>query len=197
MLCPSNIAEFNVVIITFWFSGIIKGITIYESRLDDFKYIFKGDDMQPKDAFTAITTTEKVTSSLYKWITGNRGFKRTVAIELQENIEIIRLYIESEARVESLIPKLKDEAFRNALAEGFNFNSLNRKKIDETSTKGKKQLAVYHGWETQKVFESVYTKISVVKNAVDIKDNEKPKRLGVRLHNIFKMMIMLTEHISE
>ena len=72
-------------------------------------------DMQPKDAFTAISTTEKVASSLYKWITGNRGLKRTVAIELQENIELIRLYVESGADPKELVPQLNDVAFRHDL----------------------------------------------------------------------------------
>jgi hypothetical protein len=40
--------------------------------------------VQPKDAVSAISTTEKVASALFKWITGNRGFTRTVAIELKE-----------------------------------------------------------------------------------------------------------------
>ena len=69
--------------------------------------------MQPKDAFAAVGTTENVASSLYKWIAGNRGLKRTVAMELQENIELIRLYAESGADPKGLVPKIKEDAFRH------------------------------------------------------------------------------------
>ena len=51
--------------------------------------------MQPQDIFTTLSTTERVAASLYRWITGNRGLKRTVAIELKENIELVRLYVTS------------------------------------------------------------------------------------------------------
>lgn len=153
--------------------------------------------MEVKDAFVAMSTAEKVSHSLYKWIAGNRGFKRTLAVELQENIELIRLYVETESGYLQLIPQLKDSAFRHALTEGFNFNALKRTKVDAESTKGVKQLERYHGWDTQRVFENIYTKISAIKAAISIKDNKKPLRLGVRLHNIFKLLVMLSNHIGQ
>ncbi len=144
--------------------------------------------MQPKEAFRAISTTEKIASSLYKWITGNRGLKRTVAIELKENIELIRLYIESDADPKELIPKINDDAFRNALAAGFNFNSLKRSKIGAKSTKDTPQLKKYHSWETQRVFENVYQKVATLKQAATITNSKKPVRIGVRLNNVFKLI---------
>ena len=153
--------------------------------------------MQPKDAFTAISTAERVAASLYKWITGNRGLKRTVVIELKENIELVRLYIESGNNPRQVIPQLKEEAFRNALAQGFNFNSLKRSKITPSSTKNLPQLAVYHGWSTQKLFESVYEKIATLKHAMTMGNTRKPIRFGVRLANVFKLMVVLAHHIGE
>jgi hypothetical protein len=152
--------------------------------------------MLPKDAFTAISTTEKVASSLYKWVTGNRGLKRTVAIELKENIELIRLYVESGADPKELVPKINDDAFRNALAEGFNFNSLMRSKIGTRSTKDSPQLKKYHDWETQRVFENVYQKVATLKQAIAITKSKKTVRIGVRLGNVFKLMVMLAIHIG-
>mgnify|MGYP001824437229 FL=1 len=153
--------------------------------------------MPPKDVFTAISTTERVAASLYKWITGNRGFKRTVAIELQENIELVRLYVASGAEPRALIPKLKEDAFRNALAQGFNFNTLKRSKISATSTRNIPQLRSYHGWSTQKLFESVYMKIATLKHAATLPNGQKPVRIGVRLINVFKLMVVLAHHIGE
>ena len=129
--------------------------------------------MQPTDAFAAISTSEKIASSLYKWITGNRGLKRTVSLELKENIELIRLYVESGADPKEIIPKINDTAFRKALAEGFNFNALKRSKVSTRCTKGVPQL-----------------------QAAEIKKTKKPIRLGVRLHNLFRMMVMLAIHIG-
>ena len=149
-----------------------------------------------KDVIPGIGTTEKVASSLYKWITGNRGFKRTVAIELKENIELIRVYVESGADPKELIPKLGDSAFRNALSEGFNFNSLNKSKIGTKSKNHIPQLQKYSGWETQRVFESVYQKVATIKHAAEIKSSKKAVRIGARLQNIFNLMVMLAIHIG-
>jgi hypothetical protein len=157
----------------------------------------RGGFVQPKDAFSAISTTEKIAASLFKWITGNRGLKRTVAIELKENIELVRLYVESGCDPMELVPLLKEAAFRNALAQGFNFNSLKRAKISAASTKGIPQLRAYHGWSTQKLFESVYEKIATLKHAVNLRNNRKPVRIGVRLTNVFKLMVVLAHHIGE
>ena len=152
--------------------------------------------MQPTDAFAAISTSEKIASSLYKWITGNRGLKRTVALELKENIELIRLYVESGADPKEIIPKINNTAFRKTLAAGFNFNALKRSKVSTRSTKGVPQLIKYHGWDTQKVFENVYQKVTTLKQAAELKKTKKPIRLGVRLNNLFRMMVMLAIHIG-
>ncbi|MCG9576585.1 hypothetical protein L1D14_10090 [Vibrio tubiashii] len=47
------------------------------------------------------------------------------------------------------------------------------------------------------MIESIYAKISAIKAAISIKDNAKPLRLGVRLHNIFKLLVMLSNHIGQ
>ena len=152
--------------------------------------------ISPKDAITGIGATEKVVSSLYKLITGNRGFKRTVAIELKENLELIRLYIVSGSETKDLIPQITDTAFRNALAEGFNFNSLNRSKIGSKSTKHVPQLQKYNGWETQRLFENVYQKVATIKHALNIKNSRKEINIDIRLRNIFKLMVVLAIHIG-
>ena len=153
--------------------------------------------MQPKDVFTAISTTERVAASLYKWITGNRGLKRTVAIELKENIALVRLYVASGTDPRELIPKIKEDAFRNALTQGFNFNTLKRSKISAASTGNIPQLRAYHGWSTQTLFENVYAKIATLKHAATLHNNRKPVRLGVRLINVFKLMVVLAHHIGD
>ena len=55
----------------------------------------------------------------------------------------------------------------------------------------------YHGWSTQKLFESVYAKIATLKHAATLHNNRKPVRLGVRLINVFKLMVVLAHHIGE
>ena len=116
---------------------------------------------------------------------------------MKENIELVRLYVESGSNPRELIPFLKDDAFRHALAQGFNFNALKRAKISPVSTQDVPQLKVYHGWSTQKMFESVYEKIATLKHAAALRDSRQPVRIGVRLTNVFKLMVVLAHHIGE
>jgi len=153
--------------------------------------------MHANDAFAAVGTTEKVAASLYSLIAGNRGLKRTVAMELQENIELIRLYAESGADPVELIPKIREDAFRRALADGFNFNTLKRSKIGKKSTRNKPVLKKYHGWDTQRVFENVYQKVATLKQAIAIRNPKTPIRIGVRLTNVFELMVLLAVHIGD
>lgn len=153
--------------------------------------------MQPTDAFNALSTSEKLTLALYKFITGQRGIKRTVVLELKQNIELIRLYAETEGDPKDLIHHLSDQAFRSALQQGFNFNSLQRGQITEKSTQNTPQLIKYHGWDTQKMFENIYEKVVTLKHATKIKQHKKPIRLGIRLQNLFKLMRLLAIHIGD
>jgi hypothetical protein len=152
--------------------------------------------IQPKDAWNAITSTDKIASYLLKWIAENRGFKRTVILEFMENIELIRLYIDNGVKPIEVIHRIDDSAFRKALAEGFNLNSIKHSKIGERSTKNIPQLKKYHGWDTQRVFENIYQKISTLKHIATIKRRKKSILLGIRLNNVFKLMLMLAIHIG-
>ena len=154
------------------------------------------NSMQAKDAFAALGAAEKIAAALYKVITGDRGIKRTLVMELQENIEHIRLYVESDTDPKKLIPDLSETVFRNALADRFNFNSLQRSAIATRSTRDLPQLRKYHGWKTQRVFENVYQKVATLKHAVNITDSKKPVLIGVRLNNVFMLMVMLATHIG-
>lgn len=153
--------------------------------------------MAVKETVAAINTTEKVASALFKWITGNKGLKATVTIELKENIELIRLYVEAGADAKELALNLQETSYRNALQEGFNFNSLNKKPIEKGTVLNSSQLDKYAGWSTEKLFENIYTKVAIVKKAAEVKNPKKPLRLGVRLTNIFKLMILLANHIGK
>jgi hypothetical protein len=153
--------------------------------------------MAIKETVSAVNTTEKVASALFKWITGNRGLKATVSMELKENIELIRLYIDTGADAKELAINLKEESYRHALKEGFNFNSLNKLPIAKGTVTNSAQLDKYSGWSTEKLFENIYSKIATVKKATEITNRKKSLRLGVRLTNIFKLMVLLANHIGK
>jgi hypothetical protein len=63
--------------------------------------------VQSRDAFPAISAAEEIAAALFKWITGNRGFKRKDGIARQADIGLVRLYVQSGTGPGELIPFLK------------------------------------------------------------------------------------------
>jgi len=153
-------------------------------------------NMKVSEISKTVGTVERIASSLQKWIKSSRITKRTVAVELKENIELIRLYVESGADIKKLVPELKDTAYRKALSEGFDFNSFNKDSFDQRTTQKIKQLARYHDWNTQKVFENVYEKIVTLKKSLLISNPKKKVNINLRVKNLFKLMVILAIHIG-
>ena len=150
----------------------------------------------PGTAISAVSTTHQVSASLFKWMAGSKGIKRTVVLELKQNIDLLGLWKATDADPAEVITQFSDEAFRAATLQGFNLNSLKRGKIGKASTKGVPQLERYHGWTTEKAFDNVYGKVATLRHAVALKSGKRPIRLNVRLANLQRQMIMLAIHLQ-
>ena len=150
----------------------------------------------PSDIAKGLNVAERIGTSVYGHIKVNRAHARTVAVELRENIELIKLYAKAGSTPVDIIPKLSNSALGAAITAGFSFVSLRRSKIGRKSIGNKQQLNKYVGWSTQKSFERLYSKISVIKHAAMLPDTNGKIRLGARLNNLFRFMIMLARHIE-
>lgn len=150
----------------------------------------------PKDVLKGLAVAEKIGSGIYGHIRTNRAHARSVAIELRQNIELIGLYAQAGSDAADVVPRLSNSALGTAITAGFNFATLKRAKLGSKATGGRPQLEPYVGWSTQKCFERLYTKIATLKHAAELKDKSGNIRLGVRLTNLFRYMIMLARHIG-
>ncbi len=150
----------------------------------------------PTDIAKGLSVAEQIGTSIYGHIKVNRAHARTVAVELRENIELIKLYNKAGATPADVIPNLSNSALGAAITAGFGFSSLKRSKIGRKSTGGKPLLNNYVGWTTQKSFERLYAKITLIKRAALLPNTNGKIRLGARLNNLFRYMIMLARHIE-
>ena len=151
--------------------------------------------MTIETVFKGLNTAEKVARALYGLIKSSKGSRRTVLLELKENINLILLYTNDGAPIDRVIKKLATKQYRAALASGFNFNSLKRSMITASTIDGVDWYRPYIGWTTEQLFEQITLKISELQNIVDIDTDNRKLRKGVRLKNILKLMLLLLRHI--
>jgi hypothetical protein len=144
---------------------------------------------------TIISTTASVLPTLDRLIKGTRGRKRALLLELRNDIQLIGLYTESDSPIDKVIARLEIKHMEAALESDFNFGSLKKGKLRESTVGDVVQHRPYVGWTTEQLFSSIYLKIKQLQTIVEIDPDNKRFRKSVRLINIRKLMILLLKHI--
>jgi hypothetical protein len=153
------------------------------------------DFLDASTVFKGITTAASVVSALRPLIKSSRGIKRGLLMELQSNIQLIFLYTEGGLPIDSVIRKLDTSRCKAALESDFNFSLLKRAAVSRSLAHGVAQFKPYIGWTTEQLFSAIYLKISELQHIVEIDPNNKQFRKGVRLLNVFKLMLLLLRHL--
>jgi hypothetical protein len=129
-------------------------------------------------------------------VRGNRGIKRQVLLEMQQNLATIQLYLENDLPIDKVIADLSVEKLKNGFDSGFSFNSFKRENIAAEATAQIPFFEKYIGWTTEQLFENIYLKISELKQLVRLDPDNPNLRKSVRLINIFKLIKLLLIHIK-
>jgi hypothetical protein len=127
----------------------------------------------------------------------NRGTKKRILLEMQENIATIQLYIENDLPIDKVVQDLAVEELKDALRNDFNLNSFNRNKISSESTAQIPFFERYTGWTTEELFNNIYMKILELQKIVRLDPDNPNIRKSVRLINIFKLIKLLLIHIDQ
>ncbi|MBI1424951.1 MAG: hypothetical protein GC149_16000 [Gammaproteobacteria bacterium] len=122
--------------------------------------------------------------------------KRSLLLELQKNFNLVHLFLDNESKVTSVINKLDVRAYEEAVRSEFDFKSIKRGKLSPRIIANIKQLQPYAGWTTEQLFENVYLKIHQLKNINEIDPGNEKYRIGIRLKNLHKMMLLLIKHVK-
>ncbi len=145
---------------------------------------------------TIISTTASVLPTLDRLIKRARGRKRVLLLELRNDIQLIGLYTEGDSPIDKVIAKLEIEKMEAALESDFNFRSLKKGKLKQSTVGDVPQHRPYVGWTTEQLFSSIYLKIKQLQTIVEIDPDNERFRKSVRLINIRKLMILLLKHIA-
>ena len=151
----------------------------------------------PADFFSGLSTTASVASTFKSLLKNTRGTRRALLIELQKNILLLNLFADDNAKITTIIRRLETSEFEKAAKSDFNFKDLKKSKVNARLVENIKSLQAYTGWQTEQLFENIYLKIHQLKSIIEIDpDNKKSFRLGVRLKNLHKLVVLLLKHIK-
>ena len=150
--------------------------------------------------FSAVAAFTKLVMDIGAKIQSTRksakGHKRKILLELQENIELISLWKNRNFPIDKVILKLKRTRYHAAVEEDFNIDSVQSASLKKAATKDVPLFQKYVGWSTEKLLNNLYQKIDNLKHIVDMDSENKHVNKGARLHNIYKMSILLVHHID-
>jgi len=148
------------------------------------------------DLTTLLTSIPALLETIDSRIKKSKGMARWLLLELKTNIGIIQPFVEDDVNVDKVIKQLEVKQLQKALEAGFNLDSLKRGGVKAETIDNVPQLKVYVDWSTERLFLSIYEKITVLQKIIAI-DADNPKiRKQVRLNNILLQMGLLVKHIE-
>jgi len=149
------------------------------------------------NAFLAgLSTSANIAKTFQSLLKNTRGTQRAVLLELQKNINLLNLFLESRSKTHVVIKKLSVLDTEKALKSDFNFKDLKKTRVSTRLTKDIKSLHVYAGWQTEQLFENIVLKVYQLKTIIEVDPENTNFRLSVRLKNLHKLMILLLKHIK-
>lgn len=143
-----------------------------------------------------ISVVDSVLEAINSWVKATEGRKRMLLLELQSNIELIFSYGKSDLPINSVVAKLETKEMEDALKCGFDLNSLQRDKVQESTVGNESQYQRYVGWTTEKLFSNILVKIRDLQSAVEMDPDNVRIRKRVRLINVLKLMLLLMKHVN-
>ena len=123
--------------------------------------------------------------------TSRRASKNLVVIEINQNLSFIRAGLSGDVDASSIINGLDTDQYKKAVASGFNFNSIQNKKLLKKTYGGVKEFEKYYNWTTEKLINKAYERIDTLKK---LNFNKGKIDIKSRLQYLFKYLMVLVAH---
>ncbi|NSW52690.1 MAG: hypothetical protein HPY85_09320 [Anaerolineae bacterium] len=143
---------------------------------------------------------ERLLAAYQKANKGKLSTMRAVLTEMHLNLERIDDYFQAGNPIRRVIGTLAVDALREALFDkDFDFNTFERKKVHVHKLFENPEYfyLAYDGWSTERLFNQLYEKIARLQEISREYPDNPHYRLGVRLENIRKMMVLLLLHLRD
>jgi hypothetical protein len=108
-------------------------------------------------------TAAKALKAFSTWISQAKGDCRSIIEELKENSRYFYAVLEEDASLAKAFSKLSTKEYDRLMKEGFDFNSLKKKKIGKFPELDGTDLSSWQGKNTQDLVTNIYDKIKDIK----------------------------------
>lgn len=149
-----------------------------------------------KDLFVSISSAAKGLQVFQKLMQGKRGESLILIEELKENLGLCWMVVARETEPFKIIPELTFKEYDQLLRQGFNFNVLYRKPIEQDEKLAQTELSHFIGQETAFLIENIYDKIKELKRIYRVDRNNPKIRWRTRILNIHKRLLLLLWHLA-
>ena len=122
-----------------------------------------------------------------------RAFKNTVAIELSENLDFMKEALDEKITSVSIVNQLEDKEYRNAMATGFNLNSLMEDSLNPKTYNEIKEFEKYKGWDTERLIINAYKRMATIKKIIAADESVD---ITKKLQSLFKYVLIIVAHIT-
>ncbi len=148
------------------------------------------------EALSAFASAGAALQALYQWRRRAVGNARVLIMEIEENYTHLDMVVFDGVALNNVIPDLSVSEYKRLAREGFDFNTIKRKKIkDDPSFEGT-QMANWVGKSTEELIDSIYKKINDLKIRYPHNYNNPKYRWNVRVQNIIRLIWLLIKHVG-
>jgi len=152
-------------------------------------------DISVPTALQAFSVTGSAARVFTAWGKRAKGDSRALILELRDNLTCLDLVAQDGVSLGDVIEQLSVAEYERLAKDGFNFNSLNRRKIQDFPSLRGTDLASWRNKPTGDLIESIYRKIKDLKICYPHLRESANYRWGVRINNIRKRIWLLLRHV--
>ena len=146
--------------------------------------------------FAGIAAGSAAVNTLSALIKRSKGSRRAVLLEVRENLALLHESLTHDLSADATVRRLEDRVFRSLWGSNFSFAALQRRRVSPASAAGFASLERYVGWRTERLFETLFGRISHLKKIVEIGYDPARVLIRRRLRNLFLLHLLLVRHLE-
>ena len=147
-------------------------------------------------ALKSLASAGSAISELSRWLKRSKGDSRGLLNELKNNLTYLDMVVNDEIPIHKIIDQIKTDEYMRLSLEGFDFNSLKNKKIQNYPSLKKTSLNSWSGKNTEELIENIYDKINDLKIRYPLIAENSNYRWNIRINNIRKRIWLLLRHVK-
>ena len=148
------------------------------------------------EVLRSLSTAGSAISLLVSWRKRVKGDVRALVGELRDNLTYLDMVAEDGVSLGDVIEKVSLDEFKRLSKDGFDFNLLERGKIQNYSSLKGTDLSPWVDKETEELVVAIYDKLNELKLRYPLVSKQSNYRWPVRVNNIRKRIWLLLLHVE-